>query len=238
MELLEAIGHDLLNEEEIAKSHRFHFTRDQKRFLLTRILQRTLLSRYHAVSPRRWIFTENAFGRPCIAIPEAKSERFVQFNISHTSELVVLAVSHALEIGIDVEQIRAVVTQAQIANEYFSPEEAAGLRHTPEHLRDQRFLELWTLKEAYTKAKGRGLSIALDSFALHLGAGTVRLACASGRAYEAESWKFVQFEAFGDHVGALCSGPCTGAPPRLHAREIVPFEWERLLELKITRQSF
>lgn len=235
--LLEAIGRDLLTDEEIAKSRHFYFPRDQKRFLLTRILQRTLLSRYHAVAPRNWIFAENAFGRPCIAIPKEKSERFVQFNISHTNELVVLAVGQALEIGIDVERIRAVIMPAQIANHYFSTEESAGLRHAPEHLRDRRFLELWTLKEAYTKAKGRGLSIALDSFAFCLGAGTVRLAPASGQAYEAESWQFVQFEAFGDHVGALCLGPCAGAPLRLHAREIVPFEWERPLELKITGRS-
>lgn len=234
-EWLHTLARDILADEEISKSRRFHFACDRRRFLLTRILQRTLLSRYYSIAPKDWVFSQNSFGRPCIA--PGQQEQAIEFNISHTERLVALALGRHVELGIDIEWLGRTTSRAGIADRFFAPAEAAELGGVPPHLRDRRFLEFWTLKEAYIKARGRGLSIPLDSFAFSVTPDVIRFAADTGEGRCANSWQFLQFEACGDHVGALCIGGSNSAPTRFTAREIVPFRWERDVDLKIIRRS-
>lgn len=231
---LQSLGRDLLPDHEMDKSRRFHFTRDCTRFLMTRILLRTTLSRYHDVSPRDWKFSANPFGRPSIATSHGK-HRF-DFNISHTSNLIVLAAVQNLQIGIDIEQHRLLTTQLEIAERFFGPVEVNDLRRLPSHLRSRRFLEYWTLKEAYIKARGRGLSIPLDSVAFSLTPGRIDFIIDADQG-DANPWRFLQFDVFDDHIGALCIGSPPAATLRLTAREVIPDQEEQSFDLGISRQS-
>lgn len=90
------------------------------------------------------------------------------FNLSHTDGLVVLAVARR-PIGVDVEWVARPGRTVELADRYFARAEVAALRALPEAAQRDRFFELWTLKEAYIKARGLGLAIPLGSFAFELG---------------------------------------------------------------------
>src|SRR5437588_1918880 len=87
--LLHSAYRELLNAAERRQEQRFYFVRDRRRYLVTRALVRTVLSRYVSIHPRKWIFATNAYGRPQIVNPQARDER-LSFNISHTHSLIVV----------------------------------------------------------------------------------------------------------------------------------------------------
>jgi 4'-phosphopantetheinyl transferase len=95
----------LLTEAERQKETRFHFARDRHLYLITRVLVRTVLSRYAAVSPQDWRFTSDPHGRPQI-VNEDCTVRRISFNLSHTHGLVVLGVTCERALGVDVEHVR------------------------------------------------------------------------------------------------------------------------------------
>ena len=87
----------------------------------------------------------------------------VHFNISHSGHYVVCAVS-CNQIGIDVERVRKV--NLRIAERFFSPSEINDLMACEEENRMHYFITLWTIKESYLKAIGRGLTQHLNSFTI------------------------------------------------------------------------
>ena len=152
-----------LTETELKRFQRYQFDRHRKQLLLGRVLMRTALSSYDTtISPAAWNFTPNQYGKP--AISEEQNLASLYFNLSHSAEKVVLAVSRFKDIGIDVECARKPRRIAAIAQRYFSDREVAQLLVLPQDQQQSRFYDLWTLKEAYIKACGMGLAIPLQHF--------------------------------------------------------------------------
>lgn len=150
----------LLSEDERAKLDRYRFAEDRYAGLLARAVLRCLLSRYAAVPPTLWRFRTNACGRPEIAEPE--SARALRFSVSHTKGLAAVLISGNRDVGLDVEGLPYAGPCLQVADRFFSPAEASALRALKDSERAVRFLQLWTLKEAFLKARGVGLSAPLD----------------------------------------------------------------------------
>lgn len=153
-----------LTDDERRKTDRFRFARDRQLCLLARVLARTTLSRYDDVAAADWCFETNAYGRPAIASPTSS----LRFNLSHTDGMVVCLVARDLDVGVDVEPRSRSGEWLDLASRFFSPEEAAALRQVEARDRPRRFLEYWTLKEAYIKARGMGLAIPLAQFSFDL----------------------------------------------------------------------
>lgn len=153
-----------LDAEERAACDRFYFERDRNTYLTAHALVRTVLSRYAPVAPEAWRFERNQYGRPAIA-----GGGSLQFNLSHTRGMVACLVVHDVEAGVDVEHRRNV--SLNVADRFFSPAEVSDLRALPESEQRHRFYELWTLKEAYIKARGMGLALSLSGFSYRLGHG-------------------------------------------------------------------
>ena len=152
-----------LTESELERFQRFQFDRHRKQLLLGRVLMRLALSSYdRSIAAASWNFTHNQYGKP--AISEAQNSASLYFNLSHSAERVVLAVSRFPDIGVDIECARKPRRIEAIAQRYFSDKEAAQLLILPEDQRQSRFYDLWTLKEAYIKACGMGLAIPLQHF--------------------------------------------------------------------------
>lgn len=135
-------------------------------FLVAHALTRLTLSRYAPVPPEAWSFSLGEHGRPEIEGPS--DGRHLRFNLSHTRGLVACAVARKVDIGVDVESAQRRIRHRELAERFFGHAEVEGLRTLPPEARAGRFLELWTLKEAYLKARGSGLSIPLRSFQLQL----------------------------------------------------------------------
>jgi len=156
----------LLSVDEHERMARLVFERDRHRFLLTRALVRTTLSRYGAVAPAAWQFIANVHGRPEI-LDRPAGVPDLRFNISHTDGLIACAVTIGREVGVDVEHVGRRLTH-DVAARFFAPTEVAHLQSLPEDEQERVFFDYWTLKEAYIKARGFGLALPLGDFAFHL----------------------------------------------------------------------
>jgi len=121
------------------------------------------------VAPRRpcdWRFATNVHGKPDL-IPDAGTPP-LRFNISHTRGLVAVALTIENDIGIDVEDLEAGRLSMDLASQFFTANEVDYLLRLPTERRQQALYSLWTLKEAYIKAVGLGLSVPLDAFSFAL----------------------------------------------------------------------
>lgn len=151
----------LLSDDEKGRLSRFRFEPDRAIYLAAHALLRQTLSRHSGVAPEAWQFRRGSHGRPEIANPGWR----LRFSLSHTAGLAACAVVLDRDIGVDVEDLSR-TGAADVAERLFSPLEADAVRQAPIGARGVRFLEYWTLKEAYVKARGLGLSLPLNRFSV------------------------------------------------------------------------
>ena len=149
----------LLSPDECARAGRFVHARDMHRFIVARGGMRLILARYLGLSPQsiRFSYTEN--GKPYVS---ESGTALVHFNLTHSADLAMLAVSDRYELGIDIEEMR--VLKEDIAKWFFSRSECETLNALPPEDYLDGFYRCWTRKEAFVKAHGAGLSLPLDSF--------------------------------------------------------------------------
>jgi len=155
---------DLLSATERARYDRFAFDKNRREYLTTRFLVRNVLARYTKRAPHELTFTPNDHGRPVL-----DHGGNLRFNVTNTLDLVVIAVRRdEREIGIDAEPLERGPDVLSLASAVFRPAERDALdKITNAAERERRAVELWTLKEAYMKARGMGMSIPPNSFEVH-----------------------------------------------------------------------
>jgi len=224
----------LLSGDERARQARFRFARDQRRFLVTRALVRTVLSRYAAVRPQDWSFSAGPRGRPTISAPSRASA--LEFNVSHSSDLVMLGITSGRALGIDTESFEARAADIDGLDRYFAPEESTALLSLPPAARRRRFFELWTLKESYIKARGLGLAIALDAFRFELtGERGLALHMRPELGDSPHGWRLWQLVPRSGYLAAVCAARGEETSPRITVREIVPLACERMVDVALSR---
>ncbi len=155
----------LLTDEESTRQQRYRFEKDRHDALITRAFIRDLLSKYADVKPEDWRFEKGEKDKPEIINPPLP----LRFNISHTKELIICAVTLNDDIGCDVEYIDRNNDVLNIADRYFSASEVKELFSLPEDQQRSCFFDYWTLKESYIKTWGLGLAIPLGDFSFHIG---------------------------------------------------------------------
>lgn len=210
----------MLTDEERARIDRFRSARDRRTGLVTRALVRLTLSRYCGVRPARWRFRTNRHGRPEIASPASR----LRFNVSHTEGLVVCLVGRGRELGVDAESLRRERRWLDLAERFFAPAEARALREVPAARRALRFLEYWTLKESYVKARGRGLTLPLSGFRFDLPAPVpdgIRIRFTPAIDDDAARWRFSLDRLGEDHVVATAVDRSGAARVRITHYEAV-----------------
>jgi len=226
----------LLSTDERARQARFRFARDQRRYLVTRALVRTALSRYAALRPEEWAFSAGAHGRPVISGPRPLPA--LEFNISHSADLVMLGVTSARTLGLDVENFETRDADIAGLDRYFAPEESAALLSLAPRERRRRFFELWTLKESYIKARGLGLAIALDAFRFELqGERGLTLHMRPELDDLPERWRLWQLVLRSDYLAAVCAARGEAVPPRIIVREVVPLACEKIVDIPVSRST-
>lgn len=155
-----------LQAKEIVRYERLVQQRHRLEFLLGKWLTRICLSEYTGLAMGDWQFTYNAYGKP--QPREGLDAQAPFFNLSHSHGRAVLAVSRTPELGVDIEFTGRKRRVTQIAHRYFAEEEIQALLALPHADQPSLFYELWSLKEAYIKARGLGFAIPLRSFAYSL----------------------------------------------------------------------
>jgi len=152
--------------DERIRSARYRFPRDRDRFIAAHGVLRELLGRYLQTAPDRIRFVRDRFGKPHLG---ATYGGRLRFSLSHSAGLALIAIAAESDVGVDVEVLGAHSDYPELARQFFSAAEIAQLSAHPDHRYAEAFLGCWTKKEAYVKARGRGLAIPLSSFTVPLG---------------------------------------------------------------------
>jgi 4'-phosphopantetheinyl transferase len=217
---------DLISASEQETMRGIRLANDRHRFLLTRATVRAVLSRYDETLPGEWIFTRNRFGKPAIC-PRARPANSLSFNLSHTCGAIVLAVAPSRSLGVDVENENIFRPLDPGNEDILAPHERAALGSLPASQRTRRFLELWTLKEAYLKARGEGFAVKSEHSGFDFPSSlTLVFRPHPALGERSDHWHFWQFRFAPDLLVAVCAER-QGARPRIVLRGATPLLSER-----------
>lgn len=156
-----------LSPEELARAGRFRFARDRRAYVVTRAVLRALLARVLALEPSGVRLQLGPQGKPFLAQTHHSD---LQFNVAHSRDLALIALTRGPQLGVDVEYRRDLDDAQRIAKRFFSRQEVDALLAAPIARQHQLFFRIWTRKEAFIKATGKGLSQPLGAFNV-IGAG-------------------------------------------------------------------
>ncbi|WP_342349521.1 4'-phosphopantetheinyl transferase superfamily protein [uncultured Nitrospira sp.] len=190
-----------LSEDERSRAERYRFPHHQYLFISTRGILRRLLSHYVGIPPAALRLENNIQGKPTMI--EASSPS-IQFNVSHTDGMALLAFTVENAVGIDVEKRDRTLPDQDIAARYFSLREAAYLATLSPDKRMQEFLSYWTCKEAYLKMRGMGLSGGMAQCEITLDADGLKATVLSRNEPTRENdCSLIRINPGQSHIGAL-----------------------------------
>jgi 4'-phosphopantetheinyl transferase len=191
----------VLGEDEAARWRQFVFAEDRHDFLVSHALVRFALSRHADVHPAAWRFVTNRYGRPEIASPAAGEG--LCFSLSHTEGLISLAVSRRRDVGIDLENVTRELAIEMVESALTENEIRAACK-LPDVRKRERFFALWTLKEAYVKARGMGVPLNFREISFDLDAGPpIEVSFKSNADSNAQRWHCELYRPTGAHLLAV-----------------------------------
>lgn len=192
----------ILSPDERDRADLFHFEVDRRRSIIGRGCLRLLLSRTLGSPPETLEIKYDDFGKPCLSGEHSA----LQFNVSHSGDLILIAIARNRAVGVDVEKIRTDLELDEIAARFFSANECRVLASLAGPARYLAFFTCWTRKEAYVKATGIGLSVPLDQFDVSfLPHEEPKLLETRNDLAEAKRWRLVALDTGSDHVAAVAA---------------------------------
>ncbi len=208
-----------ISASERAKTDRYVFEKDRHRCLVTRALARYVLSACTNVQPGALEFTQNQYGKPdlkpgCVTEP-------IRFNISHSGGMTACAVALGCAVGVDVERRRDDI-DLSLADRYFTASEASYIHSRTAGSRPAAFFDIWTLKEAYIKARGMGLSIDLNCFGFEIGH-DIQIYMENDLDDRPDRWSFFQFTPEPDYHAAIAVQDGAKAGLKINVHRCIPF---------------
>jgi 4'-phosphopantetheinyl transferase len=210
----------LLDDAERDRAATFSFVVDRQAFVAGRALTRCMLARFCGCDARAWRFEAGSDGKPRVV--NSPPGLTLGFSLSHTACMVAAAVACSQDIGIDVEAADYAPSDVfAIAETFFTPDEVTALcALSDERPISERFLSLWTLKEAVVKATGRGMAQETNAFSI-LSFRPVRVRFRTMELGDPAHWAFWQ-QAVGSHVLAVAVRGASAKSLRFLHRAIVP----------------
>jgi 4'-phosphopantetheinyl transferase len=187
-----------LSADESTRAARFHFPTDRDRFMVAHRSLRDILGRYLLCEPDELTFSVNQYGKPAL------NDHKLEFNLSHSCDFALIAITQGRKVGVDVERIRSDMELENIASRNFSKNENSELMALPLEQRVTGFFNCWTRKEAYIKAHGLGLSLPLEDFDVSLTPNEPAILRATRPdQQEAARWSLRSLEVNPNYAGAL-----------------------------------
>ena len=180
-----------LSEDERSRANNFKREHLKQRFVAARGNLREILAKYLACKPNEILFSYGDRGKPYID--------GVYFNLAHSQDLAIYAISGDLEVGIDLEYIDLKCDVDAIAKNYFLPLEQKLIKGLSDRAKYLAFFRAWTLKEAYGKATGQGIANILDSLDV-----SALIEMPIGETLQLGDWKLQALDTAPDYCAALC----------------------------------
>ena len=206
----------VLDGEERARAARSHFERNRRAYVAAHALVRHMLAHFAGCEAGAWRFAAKEHGKPYIADPLPSLP--LRFNLTHTDHMAAVAVTLAGDVGIDAKSLDRITPDFVIADDCFAAEEVAALHALTGDAIGEHFIRLWTLKEAFIKAIGKGLSQPLSDFAF-VSVDPVRVVFHDRGLGDAALWVFRQWQV-GRHMLALAIDWPYSCPPRVIHRSV------------------
>jgi 4'-phosphopantetheinyl transferase len=210
-----------LSADERTRASKFYFERDRRSFTVARGALRTVLGRYLDVPAAAIGFAYRERGKPYLAAP---ADRGVQFNLSHSGDFALIAVTRQRELGVDVEQRRPIKDLLSLAHTSFSPREYAVFRSLPVEQHVHAFFTCWSRKEAFIKATGEGVAQLAD-FDVSLRPGEPAQILWIRDAARPHAWQLHALPDIPDHAAALV----VARGPSHEPIELACWRWSPLL---------
>lgn len=154
----------ILSADEMQRADRFRFSLHRSRFILAHAALRHILGVYSECPASSIDFIISPHGKPSLVNSNRGNRGKIEFNLSHSEDLAVVAVSFGSILGVDVEQVREMPDWRQMARQFFSDAEIMAIERASPAEKSTMFLRFWTRKEALLKAMGTGLQDDLSSF--------------------------------------------------------------------------
>lgn len=190
---------DYLSPNELERAAKFKFSKDRDHFLLRHYLLKLILCEYCDCQPHELKFRYNNYNKPFINIPEFKE---LKFNMSSSDDLMMIGLCKQNDIGIDVEKIRETGNLEHIALENFSERELEYLNSKLD--KTTAFFNIWTRKEAFIKAVGKGIYFPLKSFCVDVDpSGSYENMTILKHPVESKRWRTIAIKVSDSHIAAL-----------------------------------
>ncbi|WP_387692406.1 4'-phosphopantetheinyl transferase family protein [Photorhabdus sp. RM71S] len=223
-----------LTLDELEQYKKFYFEKNKHQYLVTRTLVRHVLCKYlQDVLPMELKFVTNTNKKPYVSPSQMRFP--LQFNISHTDKMIVIAVTKSNEVGIDVEYLDRDNCTFDIAERFFAESEYQQLKALSPEQQKRRFFSLWTLKEAYVKACGKGLYIPLDEFWFSFPCvDAIDITFSASRYDDPNNWQFWQIEPDKHHLVSLAIQQNPSLLYNLVMRKITPLLGNEIVNYLVT----
>ena len=192
---------DDLSDTERDRANRFRFAADRRRFVRSHNALRAILATYIGTPPGALVFGKAVHGKPFLVAP--RQAHTLRYNLSHSGDLALIAISVGREVGIDLERTRPIEGLSGVVDRFFSAAEREALALVAAEDRQNAFLSAWVLKEAYLKASGEGLLRSLDAFDVTMADDEPRLLEVRDRVGDASRWSLRRLRPGDDYVAAL-----------------------------------
>jgi 4'-phosphopantetheinyl transferase len=193
----------VLSVEEQVRAASYTFDQHRRRYVAAQTVLRRILSRYLCQPPSTITLSAGPFGKP--SVPRTLSELPLEFNLTRSSELCLVAIASDRSVGIDVEKCDPTIPVDLISSRYLHPRERAALRALPPQDQSLAFLSCWTRKEALLKALGYGLQVGLEQFAVTVTPDEASLLAVDWDPEEAARWSLRTLPVGRDYVGAMAA---------------------------------
>ncbi|MGC1390854.1 MAG: 4'-phosphopantetheinyl transferase superfamily protein [Bacteroidales bacterium] len=188
-----------LSGDELERANKFKFTQDREHFILRRQILRQILSKYCGCQPGELIFGYNSYKKPFIRSAVFKE---IKFNMSFSDDLMIVGLCRQKEIGVDIERIQEIHDSEKIAGENFSLPELKYLHGNIE--KTVAFLKIWTRKEAFIKAKGKGIYYPLNSFCTEVNSsGCYDRLVIFNHPRESKLWRTAELNTFPGYIASM-----------------------------------
>lgn len=192
----------ILSPDETARANKFKFERHRNRFIAGRGALREILALYLNANPSELTFDYSPNGKPTLAGQFAKTG--IHFNLAHSEELALIAVTRIGIVGVDVERVRAVKEMDHLVARFFSPRESEAFQKVSEAEKPAAFFNLWTRKEALLKATGEGITRSLSLVEVSFLPGQpAQLIAIAGDSAKAAEWSLRELSPAIGFTGAI-----------------------------------
>jgi 4'-phosphopantetheinyl transferase len=150
----------ILDDAELSRAQRYKIDRVRHRFIVARATLRRVLARYLAIKVEHVVFTLGEYGKPFLS--SQLEHQGLVFNLSHSVDMLAIVVGSNQQLGVDIERHKSISSLSGLVHKCFSENELDYWQNLPESTKQSAFYDIWTRKEAFVKAVGRGVALGMN----------------------------------------------------------------------------